>query len=164
MEHKDTKTPRASQSVKTQSLLSREEYDSLQSLSNTIIGAAIEVHRELGPGLLESVYEECLRVELKEKGLKVETQVDFPLTYKGIETGKTFRIDMLIEDMFIVELKAVESIKPLHEVQLLTYMKLSGIHMGLLINFNVPVLKEGIKRKINGTFESTEGISYIKDW
>ncbi|MBP3712250.1 MAG: GxxExxY protein [Bacteroidaceae bacterium] len=164
MEHKDTKTQSTSQGVKTQSLLSSEEYDCLQSLSNTIIGAAIEVHRELGPGLLESVYEECLRVELEKKGLKVETQVDFPLIYKGIETGKDFRIDLLVEDVFIVELKAVESIKPLHEVQLLTYMKLSGVHMGLLINFNVPVLKEGIKRKINGTFENKEGISYIKDW
>ncbi len=164
MEHKDTKTPRTSQNVKTQSLLSREEYDCLQSISNTIIGAAIEVHRELGPGLLESIYEECLRVELVEKGLKVDAQVDLPLTYKGKETGKDFRIDLLVENKFIVELKAVESIKPLHEVQLLTYMKLSDIHMGLLINFNVPVLKEGIKRKINGTFENTQGISYIKDW
>ena len=163
MEHKDTKTQRAALSVKTQSVIPQEEYDRLQQLSNTIIGAAIEVHRELGPGLLESVYEECLRVELESMGLKVKTQVDFPLTYKGIDTGKDFRIDMLVEDIFIVELKAVEMIKPLHEVQLLTYMKLADIHMGLLINFNVSVLKEGIKRKINGRLENAN-IIHIKDW
>ena len=163
MEHKDKKTQRTSPGAKTQRLLSAQEYESLQSLSKTIIGAAIEVHRELGPGLLESVYEECLRVELEARGLKVETQVEIPLIYKGKETGKTFRIDLLIESVFIVELKAVETTKTLHEVQLLTYMKLSDVHMGLLINFNVPVLKEGIKRKINGNFES-KGISYIEDW
>ena len=163
MEHKDTKTQRAALSVKTQSVIPQEEYDRLQQLSNTIIGAAIEVHRELGPGLLESVYEECLRVELESMGLKVKTQVDLPLTYKGIDTGKDFRIDMLVEDIFIVELKAVEMMKSLHEVQLLTYMKLADIHMGLLINFNVSVLKEGIKRKINGRLENAN-IIHIKDW
>ena len=133
MEHKDTKT---------QSFIPLEEYNRLQALSNTIIGAAIEVHRELGPGLLESVYEECLRVELESQGLDVKTQVDFPLIYKGKDTGKVF-------------------IKPLHEVQLVTYMKLTDTHMGLLINFNVPVLKEGIKRKINGKIEYT-GIKPIR--
>ncbi len=104
MEHKDTKT---------QSFIPKEEYDRLQSLSNTIIGAAIEVHRELGPGLLESVYEECLRME--------------------------------------------------HDVQLVTYLRLADIHTGLLINFNVPVLKEGIRRKINGRFENT-GVTFIENW
>lgn len=163
MEHKDTKTQRAALSAKTQSAIPQEKYDRLQQLSNTVIGAAIEVHRELGPGLLESVYEECLRVELESIGLSVKTQVDFPLIYKGKETGKDFRIDMLIEDVLIVELKAVEIMKPLHEVQLLTYMRLTDIHMGLLINFNVPVLKEGIKRKINGKLENTKVIN-IKDW
>ena len=154
MEHKDTKT---------QSNISAEEYARLQSLSNAIIGAAIEVHRELGPGLLESVYEECLRYELETKGLNVKTQVDLPLLYKGNNTGKQFRIDMLVEDSFIVELKAVEMMKPLHDVQLLTYMKLANMHMGLLINFNVPVLKEGIKRKINGRVEGTT-VSYVENW
>ena len=153
MEHKDTKA---------QSFIPMEEYDHLQSLSNTIIGAAIEVHRVLGPGLLESVYEECLRVELESLGLNVRTQVDFPLIYKGEDTGKVFRIDMLVNDIFIIELKAVEIMKPLHEVQLVTYMKLTGVHMGLLINFNVPVLKEGIKRKINGKIEYT-GIKPVKE-
>ena len=130
---------------------------------NLFIGAAIEVHRELGPGLLESVYEECLRVELEEMGLKVQTQVDLPLLYKGKDTGKLFRIDMLVDDMFVVELKAVELLKPLHDVQLVTYMKLADKHMGLLINFNVPVLKEGIRRKISGRPENT-GVSYIENW
>ena len=152
MEHKDTKT---------QSFIPLEEYNRLQALSNTIIGAAIEVHRELGPGLLESVYEECLRVELESQGLDVKTQVDFPLIYKGKDPGKVFRIDMLVDNVFILELKAVELIKPLHEVQLVTYMKLTDTHMGLLINFNVPVLKEGIKRKINGKIEYT-GIKPIR--
>ncbi len=153
MEHKDTKA---------QSFIPVEEYNRLQSLSKVIIGAAIEVHRELGPGLLESVYEECLRLELELQGLNVKTQVDFPLLYKGKDTGKQFRIDMLVNDIFIVELKAVELIKPLHEVQLVTYMKLTDKHMGLLINFNVPVLKEGIKRKINGKLEYT-GIKPIRN-
>ena len=144
MEHEETKE---------RSFIAEEEYQYLLSLSNTIIGAAIEVHKELGPGLLESVYEDCLKIELEEKGLKVNTQVDLPLIYKGKETGKYYRIDMLVEDVFIVELKAVEIMKPLHEVQLLTYMKLSDVKMGLLINFNVPKLKEGIKRKLNGYLE-----------
>ncbi len=144
MEHKGTKT---------QSFIPWKEYNELQQLSNAIIGAAIEVHRELGPGLLESVYQECLRVELESMGYEVKTEVDLPLIYKGENTGKQFRIDMLVENIFVVELKAAEITKPLHEVQLLTYMKLAGIHMGLLINFNVPVLKEGIKRKINGRIE-----------
>ena len=153
MEHKDTKA---------QSFIPTEEYNRLQSLSKAIIGAAIEVHRELGPGLLESVYEECLRSELESQGFVVKTQVDFPLVYKGKNTGKMFRIDMLVNDIFIVELKAVELIKPLHEVQLVTYMKLTNIHMGLIINFNVPVLKEGIKRKINGKLSYT-GIKPVRD-
>jgi GxxExxY protein len=154
MEHKDTKT---------QSFIPKEEYDRLQSLSNTIIGAAIEVHRELGPGLLESVCTQYLRMELEARGLEVKTQVDLPLIYKGKDTGKQFRIDMLVDDMFIVELKAVELFKPLHDVQLVTYLRLADIHMGLLINFNVPVLKEGIRRKINGRFENT-GVTFIENW
>ncbi len=144
MEHKDTKA---------QSFIPFEEYRRLNQLSNIIIGAAIEVHRELGPGLLESVYEECLKIELASQGLNVQSQVDLPLIYKGIKIEKYYRIDLLVNDEFIIELKAIESLKPLHEVQLLTYMKLANVHMGLLINFNVPVLKDGIKRKINGLIE-----------
>ena len=153
MEHEETKE---------RSFIPEEEYKHLLSLSNTIIGAAIEVHKELGPGLLESVYEDCLKVELESRGLKAETQIDLPLIYKGQETGKYYRIDMLVEDVFIVELKAVEAMKPLHEVQLMTYMKLSNVKMGLLINFNVPKLRDGIKRKLNGYLEY-KGIKPIRE-
>lgn len=114
-----------------------------------IIGAAIEVHKELGPGLLESVYEACLIKELNDRGLKVESQVNLPLLYKGKKLYKDFRIDLLVEDKVIVELKAISEIQPLHEVQLVTYLKLSGKRLGLLINFNVPTLVDGIRRKVN---------------
>ena len=149
MEHEETKGRR---------FIGEEEYNKLLSLSNTIIGAAIEVHKELGPGLLESVYEDCLKVELEMKGLNVKTQIDLPLIYKGMDTGKNYRIDMLVDDSFIVELKAVEEIRPLHEVQLVTYLKLADIKMGLLINFNVPKLKYGIKRKLNGYLEKDDSV------
>ena len=119
-------------------------------LSRAIIGATIEVHRELGPGLLESVYEACLIAELKNRGYRVESQIALPLYYKGEKLDKEFRIDLLVEDMIVVELKAVEELKDIHDVQLLTYLKLANKKLGLLINFNVPVLKDGIHRKING--------------
>ena len=141
MEHKETKS---------QSSITQEEFDKLNKLSHEVLAAAILVHKELGPGLLESVYQECLKAELKSMGYKVETEVDFPLIYKGVETGKMFRVDMIVEDVFLVELKAVEEIKPIYEVQLVTYMKLLGIHMGFVLNFNVPFLKNGVRRKING--------------
>ena len=129
------------------------EYEEYNALSKKVIGAAMEVHKELGAGLLESAYEYCLKTELERQGLQVKTQVDLPLYYKGYETGKSYRIDMLVEDKIIVELKAVDSILPIHEVQLVTYLKLTNMALGLLINFNVPVLKEGIKRKINAKVE-----------
>lgn len=129
------------------------EYEEYNALSKKVIGAAMEVHKELGAGLLESAYEYCLKEELERQGLQVKTQVDLPLYYKGYETGKSYRIDMLVEDKIIVELKAVDSILPIHEVQLVTYLKLTNMALGLLINFNVPVLKEGIKRKINAKVE-----------
>ena len=135
--------------------LSKAEYDEYNALSKQIIGAAIEVHKNLGAGLLESAYEYCMKTELESQGLKVETQVDLPLYYKNIPTGKFYRIDLLVNDRIIVELKAVESILPIHEVQLVTYLKLTGKALGLLINFNVPVLKDGIKRKINARIEYT---------
>ena len=125
------------------------DYNRLNDLSGAIIGAAIEVHRELGPGLLESVYEECLKIELQSRGMNVETQVDLPLFYKGTPTGKTYRIDMLVNDEVILELKSVEFLKTVNEIQLVTYLKLSHKKIGLLINFNEAVLKDGIKRKIN---------------
>jgi GxxExxY protein len=121
------------------------------SLSSKIIKAAIEVHKELGPCLLESVYEYCLLDELKYIGLFAKRQVQIPLYYKGRQLEKDFIIDILVEDKVILELKSIEIILPIHEFQLLTYLKLSGMKLGLLINFNVLQLKEGIRRKINGT-------------
>ena len=141
--------------------LSADDYRELNTLSRQTIGAAIEVHKELGAGLLESAYEFCLKSELERQGLKVDTQIDLPLFYKGSPTGKTYRIDMLIENKIIIELKAVEAILPIHEVQLVTYLKLTGKAIGLLINFNVPVLKDGIKRKINARMEYS-GIKPLK--
>ena len=135
--------------------LSKVEYYEYNALSKQIIGAAIEVHKTLGAGLMESAYEYCMKAELESQGLKVETQVDLPLYYKNNPTGKFYRIDLRINDKIIVELKAVESIQPIHEVQLVTYLKLTGKALGLLINFNVPVLKDGIKRKINARIEYT---------
>ena len=117
-------------------------------LSNRVIGCAIEVHRELGPGLLESSYEQCLAHELKLNGISFQLQHPQPVEYKGIRLDCGYRIDMLIEDELIIELKAVEEIKGIHEAQLLTYMKLAGIKIGLLINYNVTKLKNGIKRYV----------------
>ena len=131
-------------------MLEQERLSYLNNLSSNIIGAAIEVHKELGPGLLESVYEACLYQELKTRGISVECQVELPIIYKGMITDKTYRIDMLVDNSVIVELKAVDSLNPIHEAQLLTYMKLLQINLGLLINFNVERLKDGVKRRILG--------------
>jgi len=118
------------------------------NLSKRVIGCAIEVHRELGPGLLESTYEQCLAHELSLNGISFQRQHPQPVAYKGILLDCGYRIDMLIEDELIIELKAVEEIKGIHEAQLLTYMKLAGIKTGLLINFNVTKLKDGLKRYV----------------
>ncbi|WP_026474585.1 GxxExxY protein [Alkaliflexus imshenetskii] len=123
--------------------------DQLNELSTLIIGAAIEVHKEMGPGLLESVYGACLVKELKGRGLFVEEQVMLPLMYKGEALSKEFVLDILVEKEIVIELKAVQEIHPVHEVQLVTYLKLAGKRLGLLINFNVPVLHQGICRKVN---------------
>ena len=130
-------------------MINNKDFDYLNELSGAIIGAAIEVHKEIGPGLLESAYEECLKVELMSRGMHVETQVDLPLYYKGKPTGKTYRIDMLVNDEVILELKSVELLKNVNEIQLVTYLKLANKKLGLLINFNEAVLKDGIRRKIN---------------
>jgi GxxExxY protein len=122
----------------------------LDFITSTIIGAAIEVHKELGPGLLESVYELCLCKLLFEKGLKVERQKTLPIVFRGEKLAKDFFIDILVEDEIILELKSVDIIMPIHEAQLLTYLKLADKRLGLLINFNVVLLKEGIRRRING--------------
>jgi len=114
-----------------------------------IIGGAIEVHRTLGPGLLESVYEECLAVELGLRGLRCERQRAVPLQYKGRQLGVDLKIDLLVNDRVVVELKAVEKLLPIHEAQIITYLRLTGKPLGLLINFNVPLLKDGIRRFLN---------------
>ena len=121
----------------------------INSITESIISAAIAVHRELGPGLLESAYESCLVYELLQQGLTVERQKALPVTYRGVKIDCGYRIDLLVEDAVIVELKAVERIDPIHEAQLLSYLKLSGYQIGLLINFNVRMLKQGIKRLVN---------------
>ena len=117
-------------------------------LTGQVIGAAIEVHRTLGPGLLESAYEECLCWELSEIGLQVRRQVPLPVVYKTVRLDCNYRMDVVVENRLIIELKTVETLLPIHEAQLLTYLKLAGIHTGLLLNFNVSVLRDGIKRMV----------------
>jgi GxxExxY protein len=121
----------------------------LNRISGAIIDSAMKVHTALGAGLLESVYEACLAHELRKRGLRVETQVALPVFYEGVKIDAGYRIDLLVESSVIVELKAVEQIAPIHQAQLLTYLKLSGKKLGLLINFNTVHLKNGIKRLIN---------------
>ena len=118
----------------------------INELTKAIIGAAIEVHRALGPGLLESAYEECLCWELTSERIPFERQKPLPIEYKGLELDCGYRLDLLIAGKVVVELKAVEDLLPIHKAQLLTYMKLTGIKTGLLINFNVRLLKTGIRR------------------
>jgi len=122
--------------------------ETLNKISYEIIGCAFNVHKGLGPGLLESTYEVCLEYELLQKGLKVQRQVGLPVVYNDVRLDAGYRIDLLIEDKVIVELKSVEALAPIHEAQLLTYLKLSDKKLGLLINFNVKDLKEGIMRRV----------------
>ncbi|GAB6864549.1 MULTISPECIES: GxxExxY protein [Bacteroides] len=117
-------------------------------LTNKVLGLAFEVHTQLGAGLLESTYESCLFYELKENNINVERQKKLPIIYKGIQLDTDYRIDLLIDNQLIIELKSVEALQPVHSAQLLTYMKLSNLKYGLLLNFNVPHLKQGIKRFI----------------
>ena len=117
-------------------------------LTKRVIGAAIEVHRSLGPGLLESAYEECLRFELANHKVPFARQVPLPIVYKAVKLDCGYRLDIVIERRLIIELKTVERLNPVHAAQLLTYLKLSGIRAGLLLNFNAPVLKDGIKRMV----------------
>jgi GxxExxY protein len=123
--------------------------EEINQITEKIIGAAIEVHRELGPGLLESAYETCLSFELAERGLTIERQKPLPIVYKGTRLDAGYRLDLLVEDQVIVEIKAVDELAPIHQAQVLSYLKLSGCSVGLMINFNVQVLKNGIKRVIN---------------
>lgn len=122
----------------------------LNQITEGIIGAAIEVHRDLGPGLLESAYETCLAFELVERGLKVEQQKPLPVVYREVKLDCGYRLDLLVEEAVIVEVKAVDRLAPIHKAQLLSYLRLSGCKVGLLINFNVKVLKDGIRRVVNG--------------
>ena len=122
---------------------------SINEITESVIGAAIAVHRELGPGLLESAYEACLGYELNEKKLKVERQKSVPLIYRGVRLDCGYRLDFLVEDKVVVEVKAVDKLEPIHEAQLISYLKLSGCKVGLLINFKVNTLKHGIRRFVN---------------
>jgi GxxExxY protein len=122
--------------------------DELNKFSGEVVDAAMEVHSALGPGLLESVYEQCLAQELLSRNLNVDRQVLLPVTYKNQQLDAGFRIDLVVEDCLIVGLKAVDEILPIHEAQLMTYLKLSGCKVGLLLNFNVISMKKGIKRII----------------
>ncbi len=117
-------------------------------LSERVIGCAIEVHRHLGPGLLESAYEDCLYFELAQAGLAARRQVELPVHYKGIRLALGYRLDLLVEERLVLEIKSVERVLPIHEAQLLTYLRMSGLRAGLVLNFNHVVLKEGIRRVV----------------
>ncbi len=119
-------------------------------LSNIIIGCAIEVHKQLGPGLLESTYENCLAYELRHKGLNIRQQLALPVVYKNVKLEVGYRIDLLVENKVIIEVKSVDALADIHMAQLLTYLKLKELKLGLLINFNSVLLKNGIKRVLNG--------------
>ena len=136
-------------SVSSESLwLRKRDIRMEDELTRKIIGAAIEVHRVLGPGLLESIYEDCLCHELTLQGISFERQKPVDVNYKGMEIESGYKMDLIVDGKVVVELKAVQEIHPLFEAQLLTYMKLTGCKVGLLINFNVPVLKDGVKRMV----------------
>ncbi|MTK53521.1 GxxExxY protein [Paludibacter sp.] len=130
----------------TQRLLKQTDYE---QIGQKILNCAFEVHKNLGPGLLESVYEVCLLTELKNSNLSVKSQVELPVFYKGEKLNKTFYIDILVEDAIVIELKSVEVLLPVHEIQMLTYMKLGDFKLGFLLNFNESMLKNGIRRKVN---------------
>ncbi len=123
-----------------------QSLEELNRWSGIIIGAAIEVHRELGPGLLESAYEACLKFELIQRGLQVADQRELPVVYKGLHVECGYRLDLVVEEAIIVELKSVDRLEKIHTAQVMSYLKLSGRHLALLINFNVVVLKDDLKR------------------
>jgi GxxExxY protein len=130
------------------------ERQRLDRVTESIIGAAIQVHSALGPGLLESAYEACLAFELSGRGMKVQQQIPLPVVYREVRLECGYRLDLLVEDTVIVEVKAVDTLVAIHEAQLLSYLKLSGCQVGLLINFNVKMLKQGVRRMVNGLPES----------
>ncbi len=126
------------------------ERDQLNKITEIIIGSAIQVHRTLGPGLLESAYESCLAYELRKRGLRVEQQRPVPLVYEEVKLDCGYRMDLLVEHAVVVEIKSIEALAPIHEAQTLSYLRLSGARLALLINFNVTILRDGIRRFING--------------
>jgi GxxExxY protein len=119
-----------------------------RAITEAIIGAAIEVHRALGPGLLESAYGACLFHELSMRAMPFRKEVDLPITYKGVKLDCGYRLDLVVADQILIELKSVEEVTPIHEAQLLTYLRLSGYRVGLLLNFNVAVMRDGITRRV----------------
>lgn len=121
----------------------------LDEITEKVIGAAIEVHTALGPGLLESAYEACLMAELVERGLQVERQKTLPVVYRSVRVGCGYRLDLLVEGVVIVEVKAVDKLAPIHDAQVISYLKMSGCRVGLLVNFNVTLLKNGLRRLVN---------------
>jgi len=135
--HKDTKAQRSK---------AREKGVDDNGLSRRVIGCAIEVHRHLGPGLLEAAYEDCLSHELSLMGIAHERQVALPVIYKGVSVAAAYRLDLLVEGRLVLEIKSVDRLMAVHEAQMLTYLRLSGLRLGLLMNFNMAVLKDGIKR------------------
>ena len=124
---------------------------SAQEVSHAIITAAMKVHSELGPGLLESAYQACLQHELQQAGLQAATQVGLPVVYRGVRLEIGYRMDLVVEGLVIVEIKSVDAISPIHQAQIISYLKLSGKSLGLLINFNAVHLKDGIRRFVNGS-------------
>lgn len=126
-----------------------EEKEELNRLSKIILDACITVHKEMGPGLLESIYVMCLVYELEKRGIKVKTEVTIPLIYSGVVLSKSFRIDVLVENEIIIEVKAVEMLLSVHEAQIISHLKLADKRLGFLVNFNVPILVKGFKRFVN---------------
>ena len=133
--------------------MERTQRERLNRITEAVIGAAIEVHKVLGPGLLESTYEECLCRKLALREIPFARQLVLPLEYKGLQLDSGYRLDLLVAGAVVVEVKAVEALLPVHEQQLVTYLRLRGWHLGLLINFHVPVLTDGIRRKIWGRLD-----------
>ncbi|MBS1978116.1 MAG: GxxExxY protein [Bacteroidetes bacterium] len=126
--------------------MTKEQYN---NLSAQLLDASMAVHREMGPGLIEGVYHQCLVYELRSRGIMVESTVGIPLIYKGIELGKQYIADMIVDKEILIELKAIDGLLPIHEAQIISYLKLSGKRLGFLINFNVPLLKDGFRRFVN---------------
>jgi GxxExxY protein len=136
--------------------------EDINKITEQIIGSAISVHRALGPGLLESAYEACLVHELRDRGLEVAQQKSLPLAYKGVTLDCGYRLDLEVEGLVIVEVKSVDQLAPIHQAQLLSYLRLSGLSVGLLINFNVTVLKNGIVRMVNNLNETPRALRTLR--